>query len=430
MTRPTLARALAVAGASALLLAACGGSGSGDSTTSAAPSDSASSSVPAGDGTLTIGTVLPQTGSLAFLGPPEFAGVDLALKEINDAGGVLGKPVVKIEGDSGDTSTNIASATVDAGLAKGVDAFVGAASSSVSLTIIDKITSAGVVQFSPANTSIALTSYPDQGLYFRTAPPDTFQGAVLGQLVSSDGHSAAAVLALQDAYGEGLAKTFTDAFEGAGGKVVYSKIYDPKAADYAAEVTGAKAAKPDSVVIIGFDETKKILQEMIKQGIGPDKVPLYLCDGNMGNALADGLPAGTLNGAKGTIPGAKASEEFKTALLAVNPDLQDFSYAPESYDAVMMIALAAEAAKSDNGKAIASKLQEISSGGEKCSTWADCKALIDAGKDIDYEGQSGPTDLDDNGDPSKATMGVYQFGSDDKIAPLDFISGDVPAQQE
>jgi branched-chain amino acid transport system substrate-binding protein len=428
MTRPTLVRSLAVAGASALLLAACGNSGGGSTTTSAAPSESASesSTVPAGDGTLTIGTVLPQTGSLAFLGPPEFAGVDLALKEINDAGGVLGKPVVKIEGDSGDTSTNIASATVDAGLAKGVDAFIGAASSSVSLTIIDKITSAGVVQMSPANTSIALTSYADKGLYWRTAPPDTFQGAILGQLVAGDDHKTAAVLALQDAYGEGLAKTFTEAFESTGGTIAFSKIYDPKAADYAAEVTAVKASKPEALVIIGFDETKKILQELIKQGIGPDKLPLYLCDGNMGNALAEGLPAGTLNGAKGTIPGSKASDEFQAALKAINPELIDFSYAPESYDATNLIALAAQAAGSDNGVAIASQLQAVSAGGEKCTNFADCKKLLDEGKDIDYEGQSGPTDFDANGDPTKATMGIYQFGADDKIAALDFIPGDVP----
>ncbi|MGE0817469.1 MAG: ABC transporter substrate-binding protein [Candidatus Nanopelagicales bacterium] len=425
MTRPTLVRSLAVAGASALLLAACGSSGGGDATSSA-PAPSESSTFPADDGVLTVGTVLPQTGSLAFLGPPEFAGVDLALKEINDAGGVLGKPVVKIEGDSGDTSTNIASATVDAGLAKGVDAFIGAASSSVSLTIIDKITSAGVVQMSPANTSIALTTYADKGLYWRTAPPDTFQGAILGQLVAGDNHATAAVLALQDAYGEGLAKTFTAAYESTGNKVVFSKIYDPKAADYAAEVTAVKAAKPEALVIIGFDETKKILQELIKQGIGPDNLPLYLCDGNMGNALAEGLPAGTLNGAKGTIPGSKASDAFQSALKAINPDLIDFSYAPESYDAMNLIALAAQAAGNTSGVAIASQLQAVSAGGEKCSTFADCKKLLDEGKDIDYEGQSGPCDFDANGDPTKATMGVYQFGADDKISALDFIPGDVP----
>jgi ABC-type branched-subunit amino acid transport system substrate-binding protein len=146
----------------------------------------------------------------------------------------------------------------------------------------------------------------------------------------------------------------------------------------------------------------------------------------MGNALAEGLPAGTLTGAKGTIPGAKASDEFQAALLAVDPELIDFSYAPESYDAVNLIALAAEAAKSDAGVDIAAQLQAVSSGGEKCTNFAECKALLDEGKDIDYEGQSGPTDLDANGDPSKATMGVYQFGDDDKIAALDFISGDVP----
>jgi branched-chain amino acid transport system substrate-binding protein len=423
MTRPTLVRSLAVAGAAALLLAACGGSSDGDSGTSASPS----STLPAGDGTLTIGSVLPQTGSLAFLGPPEFAGVDLALEEINAAGGVLGKEVAYIPGDSGDTSTNIASATVDSGLAKGVDAFVGAASSSVSLTIIDKITSSGVVQMSPANTSIALSTYDDGGLYWRTAPADTFQGAVLGQLVANDDHKTAAVLALQDAYGEGLAKTFTEAFEGAGGTIAYSKIYDPKAADYAAEVTAVKGANPEALVIIGFDETKKILQELIKQGIGPQDLPLYLCDGNLGNALAEGLPAGTLTGAKGTLPGAKASEEFKASLLEVDPELIDFSYAPESYDAVMLIALAAQAAGNDSGEGIASQLQAVSEIGEKCSTWADCKALLDEGKDIDYEGQSGPVDFASNGDISKATMGVYEFGADDKIAPLEFISGEVPA---
>jgi branched-chain amino acid transport system substrate-binding protein len=423
MTRPTLVRSLAVAGAAALLLAACGGSSDGDSGSSASPS----STLPPGDGTLTIGSVLPQTGSLAFLGPPEFAGVDLALKEINDAGGVLGKEVAYVPGDSGDTSTNIASATVDSGLSKGVDAFVGAASSSVSLTIIDKITSSGVVQMSPANTSIALSTYDDNGLYWRTAPPDTFQGAVLGQLVANDDHKTAAVLALQDAYGEGLAKTFTEAFEGAGGTIAFSKIYDPKAADYAAEVTAVKAANPEALVVIGFDETKKILQELIKQGIGPQDLPLYLCDGNLGNALAEGLPAGTLAGSKGTLPGAKASDEFKAALLEVDPELIDFSYAPESYDAVNLIALAAEAAKNDSGVAIASQLQAVSAGGEKCTNFADCKKLLDEGKDIDYEGQSGPCDFDANGDPSKATMGIYEFGADDKIVPLEFISGDVPA---
>ena len=104
--------------------------------------------------------MLPQTGSLAFLGPPEFAGVDLAVQEINEAGGVLGQDVAMSHGDSGDTTTNIASVTVDRLLSEDVDAIIGAASSGVSLTVIDKITGAGVVQFSPANTSTTCRPTP------------------------------------------------------------------------------------------------------------------------------------------------------------------------------------------------------------------------------------------------------------------------------
>ena len=113
-------------------------------------------------GPLKIGSLLPETGNLAFLGPPEFAGVDLAVADINAAGGVLGQDVEHIRGDSGDTSTDIAQQTVDSHISAGVSAIVGAASSGVSLTVIDKISSAGIVQISPANTSPDLTSYADE----------------------------------------------------------------------------------------------------------------------------------------------------------------------------------------------------------------------------------------------------------------------------
>ena len=154
---------------------------------------------------LKIGSLLPETGSLAFLGPPEFAGLEFAIDEINAAGGVLGAPVEYSQGDSGDTSTDIASVTSDRLIGEGVDAIIGAASSSVTLTVIDKITAAGVIMFSPANTSPALTDYPDNGLYFRDAPPDGLQGAVVAQLVLEDGNATAYILNLDDAYGNGIA---------------------------------------------------------------------------------------------------------------------------------------------------------------------------------------------------------------------------------
>jgi ABC-type branched-subunit amino acid transport system substrate-binding protein len=249
----------------------------------------------AGNGTLKIGTLLPETGSLAFLGPPERAGVRLAVKDINDAGGVLTKPVEVTEGDSGDTSTDIASKTVDRELGEGVDAIVGAASSGVTLTVIDKITNAGVVMFSPANTSKKLSSYPDKGLYFRDAPSDILQGQVLADVIAADGVNNLAIIDRNDAYGTGLTEDLTAAFKGSGGKVVATITYDQNAQTFDSEVAQLKDAGADGIMVVGFAESARILALMVQKGIGPANVKVYGCDGNMGNTLGSDFEAGTIS---------------------------------------------------------------------------------------------------------------------------------------
>jgi branched-chain amino acid transport system substrate-binding protein len=409
MTRSKYMRSVAVLGITLLALSAC--SSSSDDNADASP--------------LKIGSLLPETGSLAFLGPPEFAGVDLAVADINAAGGVLGQDVEHIRGDSGDTSTEIAQTTVDSHLAAGVSAIVGAASSGVSFTVIDKITTAGVVHFSPANTSPDFTNYDDNGMYFRTAPSDTFQGAVLGQLMASEGAENAVIINMDDAYGNGLAKYAAAAFTGSSTVITY----DPAATEFASEVGQAKAANPDAIALIGFAETTAVVTELIKQGIGPDSVKVYLVDGNLsGTAFAE-LPSDVMVGVKGTLPGAFAPEAFQARLLEIDPELTDFSYAAESYDTVTLIALAAEAGGATDGDTIAANLQAVSAGGEKCSNFADCKALLDDGKDIDFDGVSGPVEFDANGEVTQATMGVYEYVANDKYEarPEEFVSGTVPA---
>jgi branched-chain amino acid transport system substrate-binding protein len=418
-----LGRALAVAAAASLALTACGGGTESAAPASSAPASAAPAPVVA-DGTLTIGTLLPQTGSLAFLGPPEFAGVKLAVKEINDAGGVLGKPVTEIDTDSGDTSTNIASQSVDKLLQQKADVVIGAASSSVSLSVIDKITGAGVVQFSPANTSDKLTTYNDKGLYFRTAPPDVLQGRVLGDLIVADGNDTVGILALQDAYGTGLADNVQKAVEGGGGQVVEKVIYDPKAADYSADVSKIKAANPKAIALIGFDETKKIVPELIKQGIGPDKVKVYFVDGNLADYSKD-FPKGALKGVKGTQPGVDATADFQEKLKGIDPSLTVFNYAPESYDAAILTALAALEAKSDAGTDIAKHLATVSAGGTKCKAFKECADLIAAGTDVDFDGVSGPIEFNAAGDPSEATIGVYEYGADNTFKNIAFNSGKI-----
>ena len=242
---------------------------------------------------MTIGSALPQTGSLAYLGPPEFAGFDLAIQEINEAGGVLGNDVVGIAGDSGDTTTDQANQTADRMLAQNVDAIIGTASSSVTLTIIDKMVGAGVTMFSPANTSTELTDYPDKGLYFRTAPPDIYQGDVLGQFVVNEGNQTVAIIRRNDSYGTSLGAAAAETIANSGGEVVYDTAYEPteKAFDgYADEIA---AVDPDAIIVIGFDESSLILRSLVEKGIGPRDKHVYGTDGNIGNALGVAFDTGT-----------------------------------------------------------------------------------------------------------------------------------------
>jgi ABC-type branched-subunit amino acid transport system substrate-binding protein len=231
---------------------------------------------PAGSGagqTLTIGTLLPETGNLAFLGPPEIAGVQLAINEINAAGGVFGTQVALVTGDSGDASTDTATQTVDRLLQSNVNAIIGAASSGVSLTVIDRVVGAGVLQFSPANTSDTFTTYDDKGLYFRTAPPDTLQSRALADLIGADGNNTVGILALNDPYGTGLADNTEKNLisDGLPQDSIKKIIYDPQAANFDSEVQQMVDFNPDAIVVIGFEESSRIMQGLNAQGVGPQR---------------------------------------------------------------------------------------------------------------------------------------------------------------
>jgi len=222
---------------------------------------------------LVIGTLLPLTGNLAFLGPPEVAGARLAVQDINAAGGVLGQDVRLAEGDSGDASTDTATQTVDRLLQEGVNAIIGAASSGVSLTVIDRITGAGVLQFSPANTSDQFTDYNDNGLYFRTAPPDTLQARALSDLIINDGNNTVGIMALNDPYGTGLMDNTRENLIAAGlaEDSIQTLTYDPQAANYDAEIQQMVDFNADAIVVIGFEESARIIEGLNSQGIGPQR---------------------------------------------------------------------------------------------------------------------------------------------------------------
>jgi branched-chain amino acid transport system substrate-binding protein len=436
----------------AMVASACGGDDDdgGDTTTTAAQqttttagSDTttttagATTTTPGGgsasaDGVLTIGTLLPITGDLAFLGPPEVAGARLAIDDINDAGGVLGNQVVLEEGDSGDTNQDIANPEVDRLLALKADAIMGAASSAVSKLVIDKITGNNVIHFSPANTSPDFTTYADNGLYFRTAPSDLLQGKVLADEVAAEGNETVAVLFRQESYGQGLAESFRDNFEALGGVVDPYTAYAVDTENFDAEIDAIVAADPDAVVVIGFAESANILTTMHERGLGPTgDTNVWGVDGNIGGIGKELSDPGIISGMKGTEPSvdlgsisdftARLDGAYQGGLGGV------FAYGAETYDAVVIVALAAEAAGSDDPVLIAQEINGITKDGEKCTSFADCKAIIDAGGDPDYDGQGGPYEFVDAGEPAAASFRIATYdGGETPNTDLDryvFASG-------
>ncbi len=239
--------------------------------TQTAPPAAPDPSSPFAGGPLTIGTLLPVTGDLAFLGPPEVAAAQLAINDINAAGGVGGVDVALIQGDSGDQTTETAIQTVDREINAGVNAIIGAAASGVSLSVIDRVTAAGVVMFSPANTSDDFTTYNDNGLYFRSAPPDLMQGQAVADIVLDEGNNSIFILARNDSYGTGIADVIeTNLLDsGIAEDQLMKVIYDPNAQSFRTEVDQIVQFNPDAVVLIGFVESATILSTMNEQGVGP-----------------------------------------------------------------------------------------------------------------------------------------------------------------
>lgn len=438
MQRSTAMRGAAVVAALSLLGGACRGDDSG--TEEAAPSPSvsdratptaaASEDAPAmrnaPDGTLQLGYILPETGPLSLLGPPQISAVQLALDEINGGGGVLGEEVTLSAGDEAGDPT-VSAQTAQRLVGEGVDAIIGAASSGMSLAFIDAVTQAGVAQCSPSNTSPTFTGYDDDGLYFRTSPTDAIQGRVLAETIVADGRSNVALMGRADDYGQGLLNATRTALEARDASVVASIVYDPEAASFEDEVQQLANAGADAVVLISYDEATAILTQLIEVGMGPSDIAIYGADGLRSNDLAslvDPNDPSVLEGLRGTAPSGGVSEEFLTRFREAS-GLDDTTFAAQAYDCTILVALAAVAAGSDGGADLAQHVVAVSRSGTKCLSFRECRELLEAGQDVDYDGASGSVDLVDAGEPEVGTYDVWRIDAQGGIVTDDTLEATV-----
>ncbi|MGO2654852.1 MAG: ABC transporter substrate-binding protein [Pseudoclavibacter sp.] len=382
------AQFIAIGAVAALALTGCaksgGSTGSGD------------------DSTLNIGGLVPQTGSLSFMGPTLTAAIDLASSDINAAdAGLTVKTDIKDEGDSTtDTATTSAKSLIEKN-----SVILGAASSAASKNVLPTVSKRQVVQISASNTSPSFTNIDDNGgYYWRTAPSDLLQGKSLGKQIVADGKKNVAILFMNDDYGSGLKDAVKASIEAEGGTVSKEQSFDPAAKDIKSEVSQAISGNPDALVAISFDQFKDVVQTLQTNGF--DFAKLYGTDGNNGIMKSGDT---SIQGATFSQPGPyEGLDDFINRVKQqAGGSLTSTVYAPEMYDATVLAALAALQGGKTDGTTIKDNLQSVSEGGEKCTSFKDCAALIKDGKDIDYDGFSGPIDFDGNGDVTKATISFY-----------------------
>lgn len=390
--------------AAAVMLAACssnddsvvGGTIADTTTTTSAPQV-------AGDGRLVIGALLPLGDTL--IGEATEAAVRSAIARINDAGGVLGLMVRLVVADEGD-STATATASIQTLLEADVDAIVGPASSLSALSTLDEIVSAGKVSCSPTASALALDTFPDNDLFFRTVPSDSLQARAIAETADQTGAQRVTIVYIDDSYGRPFADAVEASFANESivtvGRIAFAADDD----DLSAEA--AKLADSDTQVLVliadGEDGTRFLEQ----------------LDDEDTSALATIVVNDAFRNptAPQRIQGLDPELRSKIVGLAPQADSGDVAepfdppglFAVNAYDCANLIALAAVRAGSDAPREIARQLAQVSVSGSPCQTFADCVAAIESGLQIDYNGPSGVTDLlVRTGDPSRAAFDRFTF---------------------
>lgn len=399
----------------AVLVAAC----SGSSTPARAARRTTSTTTrpdPAADGRLALGALLPLTGPVSVVASQFATGAQLAVDEINLAGGVSGQLVSLDRAD--DASDPATGRTALGALVADhhVDAVIGPSSSQVAATLLPDLRRDHVVMCSGSNTAGALSELAPAtgGWYFRTAPADRLQAVALARLLQADRRARPFVIAPAS----GVDRTFVDqvlaAARAAGLRPVVARGADLGSGP---ALTQAMArGRTDSVLLLGApDAVAPSLRALVDAGKGPQQVPTY------GNDMLQTAELGpkvdparqyVVAGIRGTTPsGAPAGlgHPFGARLSAAGVDP---FFSASAYDCTMLVALAAVAARSDRADAIRTHLPALLRGRHDCTGFAECAALLRAGRTVHYRGAFSRYDRWHGNETGSGTYDVWTMGLD------------------
>jgi ABC-type branched-subunit amino acid transport system substrate-binding protein len=366
---------------------------------------------------------------LDYSGAPDVSadrqrGFDLALRHINDGGGVLGHPVEGVTRDS----TRTPGPAIEAAqglIADGVHAIVGPNSSAASLAVIENVTGpAAIPTISPSATSPRLTEAADSDFFFRTTLSDTAQGPVLARVTRDRGFDNVGLIYFDDPYGRGLAASFAEAW---GGGLEAVAVADGQSS-YLRELRRSASGGAQALVVVTFgNQALAIVSEALDEDIFTQFV---FGDAAKGPRLIEEIGGDALGGMYGTAgapsPDSVAAPAWEVSFLAEFGALPVMTYVKETYDATVALALAAQAAGSLDGTAIRDRLRGI--GGPPgevvlgtAAGVAEALRLLADGQEVDYEGVASSLDWDGNGDLRRGHIEVWRFTPDGRIETVETV---------
>lgn len=395
-----------------------GGGGGGEEETTTTESNGG------GGGAYTIGMVDSLTGSLAPYGERNTRGRELALEAINEVGiGDDGATLnISVEDDE---STNQGGVNGAQKLVNQDDVplLIGSVGSGVSIAMHDSVTKeAGVVQISQNSTSPELTTRPE---LLRTSPSGAAKGQALANLVNDDGHENVAVTWINNDYGTGLSDVFAETFESElGGTVSYNEPHDQGQSSYSGVLTEMASTDASAWIFLTYaNEYTVMVNEGFDQGYNTS-VDYYGAESTVADSIIENTPEGAMDGMKGiteSAPQDQTNYQNYVDAFEANYDAAPTVWSAYAYDAIHIAALAIEAADEFTGEALAEVVRDVTRPeGEEVFNFEEAVAILRDGgspSDINYQGVSGPVDLDENGDPP----GFYQVYS---VENHEYVFGD------
>ncbi|MEM5470210.1 ABC transporter substrate-binding protein [Hoeflea sp. AS60] len=385
---------------------------------------------------VTIGMVMELTGPAGAYGQAGAKSVEMAFRDINEAGGVLGCDLVTDTRDSqsqGNVAVDQATQLVNV---KQVPVVIGGIISSVSIPILTSVTAAaGVVQVSPASSSPTLTQLSRDGktggYFFRTITSDALQGIAAAKYAIDSGLKKLAIVHVNNDFGVNMMREFTASYEALGGEITSTTPYNENQPNYSAEVTAAMEGSPEALYLISYPvDGATVARAWVSQG-GPQK--FLLNDGMNSTDFIEAVGAEYLEGAYGTSSGT--TETASTKYFYANYEAFSGGIAPSapaadrSYDAGAIVGLAvAKAGKAESDairdaiRAVVDPAGEVIYAGPE--EFKKALALISEGKAINYQGVIGNVSFDQYGDIS-GPFRLWQIKAGEVVTSGEMTASDV-----